>query len=158
MNNLREVLVEKTATIGEKLSIRRFAKVTGECVASYIHAGGKIGVLVAAEGATGVEEALTNVAMQVAAMNPIAVKRDEVPANIIATELEVGREKARQEGKPEAMLDKIAEGRLNKFYKESTLLEQDFIKDAKVSVQQYLKQVSASLTATAFKRVTLNEE
>ena len=104
------------------------------------------------------EEAAKDVAMQAAAMNPVALNRDSVPADVIAKELEIGREKAREEGKPEAMLDKIAEGRLNKFYKESTLLEQDFIKDAKVSVQQYLKQVSASLTATAFKRVTLNEE
>ena len=89
-------------------------------------------------------------------MNPIAVNRESVPANIIEQELEIGREKARQEGKPEAMLDKIAQGRLNKFYSESTLLEQAFIKDAKVSVKDYLKQQSASLTAVDFKRVTLN--
>ena len=78
MNNLKEVLIEKTATIGEKLSVRRFAKVTGECVASYIHAGGKIGVLVAADGAADVKEALTNVAMQVAAMNPQYISRDDI--------------------------------------------------------------------------------
>ena len=78
MNDLKEVLIEKTATIGEKLSVRRFAKVTGECVASYIHAGGKIGVLVAADGAADVKEALTNVAMQVAAMNPQYISRDDI--------------------------------------------------------------------------------
>jgi len=78
MNGLKEVLIEKTATIGEKLSVRRFAKVTGECVASYIHAGGKIGVLVAADGTTDAKEALTNVAMQVAAMNPQYISRDDI--------------------------------------------------------------------------------
>ena len=78
MNNLKDVLIEKTATIGEKLSVRRFEKVTGECVASYIHAGGKIGVLVAADGAADVKEALTNVAMQVAAMNPQYISRDDI--------------------------------------------------------------------------------
>ena len=78
MNNLKEVLIEKTSTIGEKLSVRRFAKVTGECVASYLHAGGKIGVLVAADGAADVKEALTNVAMQVAAMNPQYISRDDI--------------------------------------------------------------------------------
>ena len=80
MNGLKELLVEKTATIGEKLSVRRFAKVTGDCVASYIHAGGKIGVILAAEGATDVNEALTNVAMQIAAMNPQYISRAEISA------------------------------------------------------------------------------
>ena len=89
-------------------------------------------------------------------MNPISLNRDSVPANVIATELEIGRDKARQEGKPEAMLDKIAEGRLNKFYQESTLLEQAFIKDGKMTVGAYAKANGA--TPTAFKRVTLNEE
>ena len=91
-------------------------------------------------------------------MNPISLNRDSVPANVIATELEIGRDKARQEGKPEAMLDKIAEGRLNKFYQESTLLEQAFIKDGKITVQNYLKQANKDLTVTDFKRVTLNQE
>ncbi len=83
MNGLKEVLIEKTATIGEKLSVRRFAKVTGECVASYIHAGGKIGVLVAADGASDVQEALTNIAMQIAAMNPQYISRDDIAAEEI---------------------------------------------------------------------------
>ena len=89
MNGLKDVLVEKTATIGEKLSVRRFAKVTGECVASYIHAGGKIGVLVAAEGAADVKEALTNVAMQIAAMNPQYISRDDIAAEEIAKMREI---------------------------------------------------------------------
>ncbi len=89
MNGLKEVLIEKTATIGEKLSIRRFEKVTGECVASYIHAGGKIGVLVAADGAADVKEALTNVAMQIAAMNPQYISRDDIAAEEIAKMREI---------------------------------------------------------------------
>jgi elongation factor Ts len=84
--------------------------------------------------------------------------RSGVPADVIEKELEIGRDKARQEGKPENMLDKIAQGRLNKFYQESTLLEQAFIKDSKITVAQYLQSVDKALTATAFKRVTLNEE
>jgi len=96
--------------------------------------------------------------MQVAAMSPIALDRDSVPAKVIETELEIGRDKAREEGKPENMLDKIAQGRLNKFYQESTLVEQAFIKDGKMTVQQYLTSTDKELKAIAFKRVTLNQE
>lgn len=155
--SIADLITDRSGITGEKMELGFYEVVNGAATVAYIHPGNKLATVVAFNEALDAQVA-REVAMQVAAMNPIAVKRDEVPANIIATELEVGREKARQEGKPEAMLDKIAEGRLNKFYKESTLLEQDFIKDAKVSVQGYLKQVSASLTATAFKRVTLNEE
>ena len=155
--SIADLITDRSGITGEKMELGFYEVVNGAATVAYIHPGNKLATVVAFNEALDAQVA-REVAMQVAAMNPIAVNRAEVPANIIATELEVGREKARQEGKPEAMLDKIAEGRLNKFYKESTLLEQDFIKDAKVSVQQYLKQVSASLTATAFKRVTLNEE
>jgi len=97
-----------------------------------------------------------DVAMQIAAMNPVSLDRSSVPEKVIAQELEIGKEKARQEGKPENMLDRIAEGRLNKFFQESTLLEQAFIKDSKISISDYLKANKA--TVIAFKRVTLNEE
>ena len=155
--SIADLITDRSGITGEKMELGFYEVVNGAATVAYIHPGNKLATVVAFNEALDAQVA-REVAMQVAAMNPIAVNRAEVPANIIATELEVGREKARQEGKPEAMLDKIAEGRLNKFYKGSTLLEQDFSKDAKVSVQQYLKQVSASLTATAFKRVTLNEE
>jgi elongation factor Ts len=89
-------------------------------------------------------------------MNPVSLDRSSVPADIVEKELEIGREKARQEGKPEAMLDKIAQGRLNKFYQEFTLLEQEFIKDSKMTVSQYVKQ--NNVTPIAFKRITLNQE
>ena len=99
-----------------------------------------------------------DVAMQVASMNPVAVSRETVPADIIAKELEIGREKAREEGKPEAILDRIAEGRLNKFFQESTLMEQEFVKDAKMTIRQYLAAQNKELVATVFKRVNLNED
>ena len=99
-----------------------------------------------------------DVAMQVAAMNPIAVGRDDVPAEVVAKELEIAKEKAREEGKKEEMLDKIAQGRINKFFQEATLLEQAFVKEPKESIQQYLKSQNKDLTVTAFKRVTLNAE
>ena len=99
-----------------------------------------------------------DVAMQVAAMNPISVSRDEVPADVVAKELEIAKDKARQEGKKEEMLDKIAQGRINKFFQESTLLEQAFVKEPKESIQQYLKSHNKDLTVTAFKRITLNAE
>ena len=97
-----------------------------------------------------------DVAMQVAAMNPVAVDKDDVPAKVIAQEIEIGKEQARRDGKPEEMLEKIAQGKLAKFYKESTLLNQEFIKDNKMTIRQYLQSVDKQLTVTAFKRYTLN--
>lgn len=96
--------------------------------------------------------------MQAAAMSPIAVSRDEVPADVVEKELEIAKDKARQEGKKEEMLDKIAQGRLNKFYQEVCLLEQAFVKDPKQTIQQYLHSSNKELTAVACKRITLNEE
>ena len=104
---------------------------------------------------TQAEEAGKDVAMQAAAMNPVALNRDSVSQDVIARELEVGKELARQEGKPEEMLDKIAAGRLNKFFKENTLVDQDFIKDSKMSVAKYLTSVQAGLEVIDFKRVSL---
>ena len=152
---IADLITDRSGITGEKMELGYYEFVKGVATVAYIHPGNKLATIVT------FNEALDNqvareIAMQVAAMNPIAVNRESVPANIIEQELEIGREKARQEGKPEAMLDKIAQGRLNKFYKESTLLEQEFIKDAKVSVKDYLKAQSANLVAVDFKRVTLN--
>ena len=94
--------------------------------------------------------------MQVAAMNPVAVDKDFVPQRVIDQELEIGREQARRDGKPEEMLDKIAQGKLTKFYKESTLLNQDFVKDNKMTIRQYLQSAAKDLTVTDFKRYSLN--
>ena len=107
-------------------------------------------------GLTGeAEEAGKNVAMQAAAMNPVALDRNSVDQGAIDRDLEVGKELARQEGKPEAMLDKIAEGRLNKFFKENTLVDQAYIRDNKLSVSKYLQSVNSDLAITGFRRVGL---
>lgn len=148
-----EKLTEQTGVIGEKLEIGGYEKVEAPYVASYIHAGNKLATLVGMNEEA--EEAGKNVAMQAAAMNPVALNRDSVPQDVVERELEVGRDQARQEGKPEEMLDKIAQGRLNKFYKESTLLEQDYIRDGKLSISKYLDSVKKGLTITDFKRIGL---
>lgn len=146
-------LTEQTGVIGEKLEIGSFEIIEAPYVAFYIHAGNKLATLVGMNERA--EEAGKNVAMQAAAMNPVSLNRDEVPADVIERELEVGRDLARQEGKPEDMLDKIAQGRLNKFYKENTLLEQDYIRDGKLNITKYLDSVNKGLTVTGFRRVGL---
>lgn len=150
---IEEKLTEQTGVIGEKLEIGGFETLEATYVASYIHAGNKLATLVGTNEEA--EDAARNVAMQAAAMNPVALKRDEVPQEVVDREFEVGKDLARQEGKPEEMLDKIAQGRLNKFYKESTLLEQDYIRDNKLSITKYLDSVKKGLTVTGFKRVGL---
>ena len=146
-------LQEQTGVIGEKIEVAELATVSAPYVASYIHMGNKIGTLVGLTAEA--EEAGKDVAMQAAAMNPVALNRDSVSEEVIARESEVGKELARQEGKPEEMLDKIATGRLNKFFKENTLVDQDFIKDSKMSVAKYLTSVQAGLAVVDFKRVSL---
>lgn len=148
-----EKLVEQTGVIGEKIEIGAYETVSAPFVASYIHAGNKLATLVGLTKEAA--EAGKNVAMQAAAMNPIALNRDGVSQDIIDRELEVGKELARQEGKPEEMLDKIAEGRLGKFYKETTLVEQAYIRDNKLSVEKYLQSEDKDLVAVDFKRVGL---
>jgi elongation factor Ts len=150
---IEDKLTEQTGVIGEKLEIGAYESLEAPYVASYIHAGNKLATLVGLSGEA--EEAGRNVAMQAAAMNPVALNRDEVPQELIDRELEVGRDLARQEGKPEEMLDKIASGRLNKFFKENTLLEQEYIRDNKLTITKYLNSVNNGLIATAFRRVGL---
>ncbi len=150
---IEDKLTEQTGVIGEKLEIGGYETIQAPFVAEYIHAGNKLATLVGMNEEAA--EAGRNVAMQAAAMNPVSLNRDEVPADVIERELEVGKDLARQEGKPEEMLDKIAQGRLNKFFKESTLLEQDYIRDGKLNVSKYLDSVKKGLTITSFKRVGL---
>lgn len=148
-------VTEQTGVIGEKLDLPYFAKLDAETVVAYIHPGNKLSTLVGFNQA-GVELQVTkDVAMQVAAMNPVAVDKGDVSPEIVAKELEIAKEKFRQEGKPEAMLDKIALGALEKFYKESTLLNQAFIKENKQTVRDFLKSVDKNLTATGFFRYNL---
>lgn len=148
--------IEKTGKIGEKIGVSKYEVIEGERVVAYIHGNFRLGVLVALNAApAGVDEAGKDVAMQIAAMNPIAVDKDSVDATTINRELEIAKEQIRAEGKPEEMVEKISQGKLNKFYKDSTLLNQEFVKDSSKSVAQFLGTVEKGLTVTAFKRVAL---
>ncbi|WP_228236959.1 translation elongation factor Ts [Allomuricauda sp. M10] len=149
-------LTEQTGVIGEKIEIGSFEKLSAPFVGSYIHAGNKIATLVGmSANVAGIADAAKDVAMQAAAMNPVALDEEGVDQSIIDKEIEIAKDQLRQEGKPEAMLDNIAKGKLNRFFKDNTLVNQDFIKDSKLSVAQYVKSVDASLTVTGFKRVAL---
>ena len=149
--------VEETGKTGEKCELGVYECLTAPGVTSYNHFGNKLATIVAFNAAADAN-VLRDVAMQAAAMNPVAATIAQVPENIRQQELEIGREKAREEGKPEAILDRIAEGRLNKFYKESVLVEQEFVKDPTMTVAKYLAKAQAGLTVVDFKRVNLNED
>jgi elongation factor Ts len=151
-----EKIVEMTGKIGEKIEISHYEVISAEAVVPYIHSNGKLGVLVGLTNIGGdVEEAGKDVAMQIAAMNPVALDKDGVDATTVQREIEVGKEQARAEGKPEEMLEKIAMGKLNKFYKENTLLSQQFVKDSSKTIAQYLDGVSKGMTVSAFKRISI---
>ena len=151
-----EKLIEQTGVIGEKIEIASFERLSGEFIGSYIHAGNKIATLVAlSANVAGAEEAARNVAMQAAAMNPIALDEAGVDADTIAKEIEIAKDLLRQEGKAEAMIENIAKGKLGRFFKDNTLVNQDYIKDSSMSVTAYIRTVDANLTVTGFKRVAL---
>ncbi|MCS6905460.1 MAG: translation elongation factor Ts [Bacteroidia bacterium] len=154
---IQEHLTNAVGKIGEKIEIRNYSKIEAPMVAYYIHPGAKVGVLLGFRGNEGLEmESIAkDVCMQVAAMQPIAVRKEDVPQEIVQKEIEIGKELARQEGKPENMLEKIALGKLNKFYKEKVLLEQDFVKDPSKTIAQYLAEKSKSLQVTNFYRLHL---
>ncbi|MCU4157087.1 elongation factor Ts [Carboxylicivirga sp. A043] len=151
-----EVVAEQSGVIGEKLDLAAYETISSDSVIAYIHAGNKLATLVGFNQEGIDEQVAKDVAMQTAAMAPVAVDADSVPADIKEKELEIGKEKAREEGKPEAMLEKIAMGRLNKFFKESTLMEQAFVKDNKMTIKQYLDGASKGLKAVEFKRYSLS--
>ena len=149
-------LIEQTGVIGEKLEIRTFEKLEGAFVGSYIHSGNKIATLVAlSANVEGAEEAARNVAMQAAAMNPIALNEAGVDAAVIEKEIEIAKDLLRQEGKPEAMLENISKGKIQRFYKDNTLVNQDYIKDSAMNVAAYVKSVDSNFTVTGFKRAAL---
>lgn len=152
-----EKVLEQVGVIGEKIELANYENLTADQVVSYIHSGNRAGVLVGLNKASDANAtAGKDVAMQIAAMKPVAVDKDGVNADIIAKEIEIGKEVARSEGKPEEMLEKIALGKLNKFYQESTLLNQSFVKgDGKQSVRDYLASIDKDLTVTDFKHVAL---
>jgi elongation factor Ts len=153
---LEEKVIEQTGVVGEKLDLSYFESVSGAKVITYNHPGNRIASVVAFNKDT-TDEIAKDVAMQVAAMNPVALNKDDCSQDVIDKELEIAKDLLKQEGKPEAMIEKIAVGKLNKFFKENTLLNQGFIKDAKKSIQQYLSESDKELTVVAFKRYALGE-
>jgi elongation factor Ts len=153
---LSETIISQTGKIGEKVGVSKFETVTGEKVIAYIHGNYRLGVLVAlSANPASADEVGRDVAMQIAAMNPVAIDKTDVDSKTIERELEIAKDVIRAEGKPEEMVEKIAAGKLNKFYKDSTLLNQEFVKDSSKSVAQFLNDVDKGLTVTAFKRVQL---
>ena len=154
--SVADKLTEQTGVVGEKIEIGGFERLEGAFVGSYIHAGNKIATLTSlSAGVDGAAEAAKNVAMQAAAMNPIALDEEGVDAATVEKEIEIAKDQLRQEGKPEAMLDNIAKGKLKRFFKDNTLVNQAYIKDAKQSVSDYVKSVDADLSVTGFKRLSL---
>ncbi len=154
---ISERLTAEMGKIGEKIDITKYELVRGACVINYIHAGNRIGVLVelSLPSTDDIQEAGRDVAMQIAAMNPVSVSEADIPADVIERELEIGREQARAEGKPEKMIDQIANGKLNKFYKENTLTKQAFVKDGSMSVEAMLKGIDSGLKVNSFSRIAL---
>ncbi|MDP4827764.1 MAG: translation elongation factor Ts [Flavobacteriales bacterium] len=152
--SIEDRITEEIGKIGEKIDLSAFEVVSGGKVVAYNHPGNKLASMVGFNIATN-DDVARDVAMQVAAMAPVAVSADEIPATLIAKEKEIARELAIQEGKPADMADKIADGRVNKWFKEAALLEQAFIKDNKVSIQQYLTSVEKGLTVNEFRRIAL---
>ena len=148
---------EMVGKIGEKIELKRFQRIEAETVISYIHSNNKLGVLVGLNKPANekIEAAGKDIAMQIAAMNPIALNKDEIPEEVIAREREIAMEQIKAEGKPENMVEKILPGKLNKFFKENTLLNQQFVKDNSKTVTEILQAIEKDLTVTSFKRVTL---
>ena len=154
---LNEKITELVGKIGEKIEVSEYIHMKGEAVVPYIHAGSKLGVLVSLKGVNGkdVTDAGKDVGMQIAAMNPVAIDEKSVDSSLITKEIEIAKAQILAEGKPENMVEKIAQGKLQKFFKESTLLPQVFVKDNSKTVAQYLDSVTKGLTVAEFKRVSI---
>lgn len=157
--SVQEAITELIGKIGEKLDIIGYTQVTGEQVIAYVHSNNKLGVLVALTNLNGtdVAEVGKDIAMQIAAMKPVALDKSGVDASIVEREIEIGKEQARAEGKPEAMLERIAIGKLERFYKDNTLLAQQFVKDNSLTIAQLLEKTSKGLTVKEFKRVGIGQ-
>jgi len=151
-----ELITDRIGITGEKMELGAYEYLTAPTTIAYIHPGNKLATI-AGFNQAGVElQVAKDIAMQVAAMNPVSVDKDTVPATIVEREKKIAREKAIEQGKPENILDRIAEGALNKYYQEFTLLSQEFVKDSKITIKEYLHKQNKDLTVTGFKRVTLN--
>jgi len=154
--SVADLVTEKAGVTGEKLSVSFYGKLEDGYVIPYIHMNNKLATLVSFSKAIN-EEVAKDVAMQVAAMKPVALDKSSTPADVVEKELQIAKEQLRLEGKTEDMIEKIAPGKLNKFFKESTLLAQDFIKDSKMSVEAYVKSADAEVKVTGFVRYSLND-
>jgi elongation factor Ts len=154
---VEEKLNDLLGKTGEKIQIAHFDTISAPVVAAYNHFGNRLATIVglSKSNVTGIAEIGKELAMQIAAMSPVAVDKDDVSQEVIDREMEIGKEQARQEGKPEEMLEKIAQGKLQKFFKENTLLNQEFIKDSKKTVRQYIADNDKELNVTGFKRLQL---
>ncbi len=154
--SINDKVIEMVGKIGEKIELSAYEVIKAETVVAYNHPGNKLASLVGLNKSGDIAaDAGKQIAMQVAAMAPVALNKEAVSQELIEHELEIAREQVRQEGKPEDMVEKIAQGKLNKFFKESTLLSQQFIRDNNITVEQFLKQTDAGLTVTDFKRIAL---
>jgi elongation factor Ts len=155
--NVEDNITEMVGKTGEKMELAHFEVIRSGRVFAYNHPGNRLATILGLNIADvdGIDQAGHEVAMQIAAMAPVAIDKDDVPAETIEREIEIGKEQARLEGKPEEMVEKIALGKLNKFYKESTLLNQEFVRDNKLTVAEYLKKLNKDLTVSAFKRFML---
>jgi len=154
---IEQALLDMMGKTGEKMEVSKYELVKGENIVPYIHAGNRMGVLVELSNAPSDANTAAgkDTAMQIAAMNPIALNESEVPQDVITREIEVGKEQAIAEGKPAEMAEKIAQGRLNKFYKEYTLVNQEFVKDSSKTIAKMLADTEAGLVIKSFKRIAL---
>ncbi len=151
-------ITDMVGKIGEKIELGYYGKISGEYTVAYNHPGNRVVTIVALSKALAEAENLgKDVAMQAAAMAPVALDKNDVPQDVIEKEIEIAKDLLRQEGKPEDKIEMIAKGKLEKFFKESTLLNQEFIKDNKLTVAQYLQKVDKELTITSFRRYALGQ-
>lgn len=154
--SVETMIIEQVAKIGEKITLSHYLPIEAPAAYAYVHPGNRMASVVGLSK-TGYDEEGKEMAMQVIAGRPVALNKATVPAEVIEREMEVYRGQVREEGKPENMVEKIAEGKLNKFFKESTLLSQEYTREAKVSVEEHLKKIDKDLTVTAFQRAELGE-
>ena len=155
--SIEQLIIEMIGKIGEKIKISDFKVINGEKIIPYIHPGSKLGVLVSLKNTDNIDYVKVgkDIAMQIAAMNPIALDRDQIDQSVVEKEIEIGKEQARKEGKPEQIIEKIAQGKLQKFFKENTLLSQSFVKDNSLTIKSYLATLSPKLYIDSFIRISI---
>ena len=155
-STVQEGITEMSGKIGEKIELAQYEIIKSELVVAYNHPGNRLATIIGlSKSGDGVAEAGKNVSMQIAAMDPVAIDEEGVDQTIVDREIEIGKEQARESGKPEEMLEKIALGKLGKFFKENTLLNQAYVKDNKKTIRQYLEETDSELKVTSYNRLAL---